>query len=75
MKPEDGEKGQIQWTLKVKESLKKFFFNVYSFLRDRETEHEWGRGREREGDTESEAGSRLSAPSPTWGSNSQTVRS
>ena len=29
------------------------------FLRDRETECEWGRGREREGGTESETGSRL----------------
>ena len=28
-----------------------------------ETEREWGRGREREGDTESEAGSRLPAAS------------
>ena len=36
-----------------------FFINVYLFLRQRETKHEWGRGREREGDTESEAGSRL----------------
>ena len=36
-----------------------FFFNVYSFLGQRETEHERGRGREREGDTESETGSRL----------------
>ena len=35
------------------------FFNVYLFLRQRETECEWGRGREREGDTGSEAGSRL----------------
>ena len=34
------------------------FFNVYLFLRQRETEHEQG-GSEREGDTESEAGSRL----------------
>ena len=25
----------------------KIFFNVYLFLRQRETEHEWGRGRER----------------------------
>ena len=33
------------------------FFNVYLFLR--ETEGEQGRGREREGHTESEAGSRL----------------
>ena len=36
-----------------------FFFNVYLFLRQRETEHEWGRVREREGDTESKTGSRL----------------
>ena len=35
-----------------------FFFNVYLFLRQRETEHEWG-GSERERDTEYEAGSRL----------------
>ena len=35
-----------------------FFFNSYLFLKERETEHEWGRA-EREGDTESEAGSRL----------------
>ena len=33
------------------------FFLMFIF--DRETEHEWGRGREREGDTDSEAGSRL----------------
>ena len=26
---------------------KKIFFNVYLFLRQRETQHEWGRGRER----------------------------
>ena len=37
----------------------KTFFNVfYLFLRQRETEHEGGEG-QREGDTESEAGSRL----------------
>ena len=35
----------------------KFFKYFYLFLRQRETEHEWGCGRE--GDTESEAGSRL----------------
>ena len=39
-----------------------FFFNL--FLGQRETEHELGRGREREGDTESETGSRLRAISP-----------
>ena len=33
-------------------------------MRQRGTEHEWERGREREGDTESEAGSRLRAISP-----------
>ena len=27
--------------------IKKIFFNVYLFLRQRETEHEWGRVRER----------------------------
>ena len=35
------------------------FFNVYLFLKERETECEQGRSRERGGDTESEAGSRL----------------
>ena len=36
-----------------------FFFNVYLFLRETETEHEWG-GPERERETESEdTGSRL----------------
>ena len=35
-----------------------YFFNVYLFLRETETEHEQG-GAEREGDTECEAGSRL----------------
>ena len=39
-----------------------FFFNVYLFLGQRETEHE--RGAEREGDTESETGSRLRVISP-----------
>ena len=35
------------------------FFNVYSFLRDRERQKVSGEGAGREGDTESEAGSRL----------------
>ena len=39
------------------------FFNIYLFLRQRETEHEWG-GSEREGVTESKAGSRLRAVNP-----------
>ena len=63
------------------------FVNVYLFLRERERERERGRDRE----TECELGKRqrkretqnlkqapgpeLSAQSPTWGSNPQTVRS
>ena len=43
--------------------LDDFFFNVYLFLRLKETQHERG-GAEREGDTESEAGTRLRAISP-----------
>ena len=35
----------------------------YLFLRQRGTEHEQGRGREKEGDTETKAGSRLRAVS------------
>ena len=38
----------------------KIFFLIYLFLREMETECEWV-GAEREGDTESEAGSRLPA--------------
>ena len=40
-----------------------FFFNIYSFLKDRERQSENGEGAEREGDTEFEAGSRLQAVS------------
>uniref|UniRef100_A0ABI7Y7M2 Protein phosphatase 1 regulatory subunit 1A n=1 Tax=Felis catus TaxID=9685 RepID=A0ABI7Y7M2_FELCA len=36
-----------------------FFFNVYLFLKDSERQSMSGRGAEREGDTESKAGSRL----------------
>ena len=50
---------KISFELRV---LKKIF-NVYLFLRQRETQHERGRVREREGDTESETGSRLRAVS------------
>ena len=39
-------------------------FYIYLFLRDRVRQSEGGGGAEREGDTESEAGSRLSAFSP-----------
>ena len=48
------------------------------FLREREREKQSmsrGGGAEQEGDTGSEAGSRLTAQSPTRGSNSQTTRS
>ena len=47
-----------------------FFFNVYVFIMS-----EWGRGRERGGERESQAGSVLSAQSPMWGSISRTMRS
>ena len=40
---------------------KKFFFNVYLFLRERQSVS--GRGAEREGDTVGEAGSRVRAVS------------
>ena len=54
----------------------KFFSTFYLFLEQRETEHEWGRGRERETQNRKQApGSELSAQSPTWGLNSRTVRS
>ena len=56
---------------------KKVFFNVYLFLR--ETQNASGEGTEREGDTESEAGSRLqdvsTEPNVGSGSNSGVVRS
>ena len=41
----------------------KIFFNIYLFLRDRERQSMSRGGAEREGDTESEAGSRLLAVS------------
>ena len=56
--------------------FKKIFFNVYLFLRQRETEHERGRVRERETQNLKQApGSELSAQSPTRGSNSGIARS
>ena len=39
--------------------IKKFFFYIYLFLRDRERQSMSRGGEEREGDTESSAGSRL----------------
>ena len=52
-----------------------FFFSICLFLRERQSVSKGGA--EREGDTESKAGSRLwaAAQSLMWGSNSQTMRS
>ena len=57
--------------------LKKIFFNVYLFLRQREHKQDQGRDRDREGETQNPRqapGSELSAQSPTRGSNSRSVR-
>ena len=57
-------------------SLFKNFFNIYLFLRQRETKHERGRVRERETQNLEQApGSEPSAQIPTRGSNSWTMRS
>ena len=52
---------QLMMSLSHKQFL--IFFNIYSFLRDKERHNMSGGGVEREGDTESEAGSRLRAVS------------
>ena len=53
-----------------------FYFNVYSFLRERQSASGGGPERERETQNLKQApGSGLSAESQMWGSNSQTVRS
>ena len=65
----------IPWTC-VSFFKKKIFFNVCLFLR--EIEHEWGRGKERERETQNPQqapGSELSAQSPMGGLNLQTMRS
>ena len=56
----------------IRLSAKEFFFNIYLFLRQTETECEWvGAETEREAQNLKQApGSELSAQSPTWGSNS-----
>ena len=57
-------------------SLSLSFLIIYLFLRERTCcVHRWVREGQREGETDSQAGSTLPAQSPTWGSNSQTVRS
>ena len=56
--------------------LFKKIFLMLIFERDRETECEQGRNRERETQNPKQVpGSELSAQSLTWGSNSQAVRS
>ena len=57
-------------------SVRRFFFNIYLFLRQRETEHEWERVGKRETQNLKQApGSERSAQSPTRGLNSRSVRS
>ena len=54
------------------------FIYVYLFLRETEKQRMSGGGAEREGETQNlkqAPGSELSAQSPTWGSDSGTVRS
>ena len=51
-----------------------FFFSVYLFP-EKEGERRSGGGAEREGETESQAGSAPSVQSPTRGLTPQTVRS
>ena len=56
------------------------FFNVYSLWRDTEGQSTSGEGAERERERETRnpkqaPGSEPSAQSPTWGSNTQAVRS
>ena len=63
----------FSWSLCIEDCFS--FFNVYLFLKERERVCELESGRE--ADTESEAGSssKLSAQSPTRGSNPRTTRS
>ena len=52
------------------------FHRLFIFERQRETEHEWERGRERETQNPKQApGSELTAQSPVRDSNPQTMRS
>ena len=73
--PRSGQGQSVSMSSLTYSFLLLLLFYEYLFLREREREYEqW---RNREGDTESEAGSRLwaSAQSPTRGSNPQTARS
>ena len=58
----EGTKGMLEAEGRVLHFLI-FFFNVCLFLREMECEWRRGRGREREGDTEFEASSKLRAVS------------
>ena len=63
-------------TLKVRKGYFKFFFNVFIYFWDRE--RAWAEEGQRERETlnlKQAPGFKLSAQSPKWGSNSQTVRS
>ena len=55
--------------------LKNVFVFLFIFRGEREHARKWGRGREKRGERESQAGSKLSVRSLTWGSNPQSVRS
>ena len=58
--------------------LKQFFTFIFEREREREGERGRGGGAERERETQNPKqapGSELSAQSPTWGSNSQVMRS
>ena len=57
-----------------KTSLDFYFLFCFIYF-ERQRRHEWGRGRERGRETESHAGSTLSAQSRIQGLNSRTVRS
>ena len=52
-----------------------FLFFLMFIFRERKKECKWGRGKEREGERESQAGSALSVHSPMQGLNSRTMRS
>ena len=49
-----------------------FFFSFFSYLFLRETKPDWGRGREKVRERESQVGAALSVQSPMWGSNPRT---
>ena len=65
-----------EWGRRFHRSFIFNFFNVYTYLRERQTEPEWRKGRERGRQNGKQAGgSELSAESPTWDLNSVGMRS